>query len=143
MIKNIFIVTQKYFNSHSWIIKFAQKKFIKTDIKNEADCFLLNTCNIREKAAEKVYSDIGRIKKINKDRNKKDYKLVELQMERVHKGIQNADKEDLIIFSDEDEIPNPYQINYFKKDDYKFGFFLQNMYFYKINICLIYSSLFN
>ena len=35
----------------------------KTDIKNEADCFVLNTCHIREKATEKVYHEIGRVKK--------------------------------------------------------------------------------
>jgi len=37
--------------------------FIKTKIKNEADCFVLNTCHIREKATEKVYHEIGRVKK--------------------------------------------------------------------------------
>jgi len=37
--------------------------FKKTDIKNEADCFVLNTCHIREKATEKVYDEIGRVKK--------------------------------------------------------------------------------
>ena len=36
----------------------------KTKILNEADCYVLNTCHIREKATEKVYHDIGRIKKI-------------------------------------------------------------------------------
>tara|TARA_B100001971_G_C18210280_1_gene550238 strand:+ start:29 stop:1327 length:1299 start_codon:yes stop_codon:yes gene_type:complete len=35
----------------------------KTDAKNEADCFVLNTCHIREKATEKVYHEIGRVKK--------------------------------------------------------------------------------
>jgi len=35
----------------------------KTDIKKEADCFVLNTCHIREKATEKVYDEIGRVKK--------------------------------------------------------------------------------
>ena len=37
--------------------------FNKTDIKDEADCFVLNTCHIREKATEKVYHEIGRVKK--------------------------------------------------------------------------------
>ncbi len=37
--------------------------FNKTDIKQEADCFVLNTCHIREKATEKVYHEIGRVKK--------------------------------------------------------------------------------
>ena len=29
----------------------------------EADCYILNTCHIREKATDKVYHDIGRVKK--------------------------------------------------------------------------------
>jgi len=37
--------------------------FNKTDIKKEADCFVLNTCHIREKATEKVYHEVGRVKK--------------------------------------------------------------------------------
>ena len=37
--------------------------FSKTEIKKEADCFVLNTCHIREKATEKVYHEIGRVKK--------------------------------------------------------------------------------
>jgi len=37
--------------------------FDKTEDKLEADCFVLNTCHIREKATEKVYDEIGRIKK--------------------------------------------------------------------------------
>ena len=37
--------------------------FEKTNEKQEADCFVLNTCHIREKATEKVYHEIGRVKK--------------------------------------------------------------------------------
>ena len=37
--------------------------FAKTDVKNQADCYVLNTCHIREKATEKVYHEIGRVKK--------------------------------------------------------------------------------
>ena len=35
----------------------------KTNSLKEADCYVLNTCHIREKATEKVYHDIGRVKK--------------------------------------------------------------------------------
>ncbi len=35
----------------------------KTEIYEEADCYLLNTCHIRDKAKEKVYHEIGRVKK--------------------------------------------------------------------------------
>ena len=44
--------------------------FEKTDIKNQADCFVLNTWHIREKATEKVYHEIGRVKKDFKNSKK-------------------------------------------------------------------------
>ena len=44
--------------------------FNKTDIKKEADCIVLNTCHIRDKATEKVYHEIGRLKKYFKNLKK-------------------------------------------------------------------------
>ena len=41
----------------------------KVESIEDADCYVLNKCHIREKATEKVYHDIGRVKK--KFRNKK------------------------------------------------------------------------
>ena len=38
--------------------------YAQTDRADDADLILLNTCHIREKAAEKVYSEIGRLKKL-------------------------------------------------------------------------------
>ena len=40
-----------------------------TNLK-EANCYVLNTCHIREKATEKVYHDIGRVKKEFRNRSK-------------------------------------------------------------------------
>ena len=37
--------------------------YLKTKNLAEADCYVLNTCHIREKATDKVYHDIGRLKK--------------------------------------------------------------------------------
>ena len=37
--------------------------FIKTENLEETNCYLLNTCHIRDKAKEKVYHEIGRVKK--------------------------------------------------------------------------------
>ena len=34
------------------------------DAPDKADMVILNTCHIREKAAEKVYSELGRLKKL-------------------------------------------------------------------------------
>ena len=42
----------------------------KTNEPSKADCYVLNTCHIREKATDKVYHDIGRIKKNFKDKKK-------------------------------------------------------------------------
>ena len=55
---------------------FLQKNYETTDDIDSADLIVLNTCHIREKAAEKLYSDIGRINKINKKKSKENYKLV-------------------------------------------------------------------
>jgi len=43
--------------------------YTATNNPSEADCYVLNTCHIREKATDKVYHDIGRLKK--EFRNKK------------------------------------------------------------------------
>ena len=42
----------------------------KTEKYEDADCYLLNTCHIRDKAKEKVYHEIGRVKKILKSKSK-------------------------------------------------------------------------
>ena len=44
--------------------------FIKTDKQEDANCYILNTCHIRDKAKEKVYHEVGRVKKIYKKKNK-------------------------------------------------------------------------
>ena len=44
--------------------------FIKTFIQSDADCYLINTCHIRDKAKEKVYHEVGRVKKIFRNKKK-------------------------------------------------------------------------
>jgi tRNA-2-methylthio-N6-dimethylallyladenosine synthase len=42
--------------------------YVRVEEPGEADFVILNTCHIREKAAEKVFSDLGRLNKIKKER---------------------------------------------------------------------------
>ena len=44
--------------------------FKKTENYVDANCYLLNTCHIRDKAKEKVYHEIGRVKKIFRSKKK-------------------------------------------------------------------------
>ena len=44
--------------------------YFKTKNVSETNCYILNTCHIREKATEKVYHDIGRLKKEFRNKTK-------------------------------------------------------------------------
>jgi tRNA-2-methylthio-N6-dimethylallyladenosine synthase len=45
--------------------------FARTDAPDDADMVILNTCHIREKAAEKVYSELGRLRRLKEARDGK------------------------------------------------------------------------
>ena len=62
--------------------------FNKTDTKKEADCFVLNTCHIREKATEKVYHEIGRVKK--------DFRNLKKPLVIVSGCVAQAESEEMI-----------------------------------------------
>ena len=62
--------------------------FNKTKIRNKADCFVLNTCHIREKATEKVYHEIGRVKK--------DFKNLKKPLIIVSGCVAQAESEEMI-----------------------------------------------
>ncbi len=64
------------YDSNRIIDLFKYENYEVADEPKDADVIVLNTCHIREKAAEKVYSDIGRINKIKKNITKKNFKLV-------------------------------------------------------------------
>ena len=44
--------------------------YIPTRKLSEAHCYVLNTCHIREKATDKVYHDVGRLKKEFRNKTK-------------------------------------------------------------------------
>src|SRR5262249_7246620 len=50
------------YDSHRMADTLAPEGFAETATPNDADLVILNTCHIREKAAEKVYSELGRIR---------------------------------------------------------------------------------
>ena len=45
----------------AWRICWRRWAMPPTDAPDDADMVILNTCHIREKAAEKVYSELGRV----------------------------------------------------------------------------------
>lgn len=47
----------------------ASEGYVTTESVEEADLVLLNTCHIREKAADKVYSALGRLRDMKKERS--------------------------------------------------------------------------
>jgi tRNA-2-methylthio-N6-dimethylallyladenosine synthase len=59
------------YDSERMVEILATDGFNETNDIEDADLILLNTCHIREKAAEKVYSDLGRIRRIKTERQQR------------------------------------------------------------------------
>ena len=74
MLKKIFIKTfgcqMNEYDSNRIFDTVKEIGFEKTDKYEDANCYLLNTCHIRDKAKEKVYHEIGRVKKIFRSKSK-------------------------------------------------------------------------
>ena len=64
--KKLFIKTygcqMNVYDSERMAEALGSKGYVETQTPDDADMILLNTCHIREKAAEKVYSELGRFK---------------------------------------------------------------------------------
>jgi tRNA-2-methylthio-N6-dimethylallyladenosine synthase len=52
------------YDSHRMADTLAPEGYVETATPDDADLIILNTCNIREKAAEKVYSELGRLREL-------------------------------------------------------------------------------
>ena len=74
MSKKIFIKTfgcqMNEYDSNRIFDTVKEIGFKKTNIIDDANCYLLNTCHIRDKAKEKVYHEIGRVKQTFKSKKK-------------------------------------------------------------------------
>ena len=66
MPKTLFIKTygcqMNVYDSERMAAAMAAADYAEVDAPEDADLVILNTCHIREKAAEKVYSELGRLK---------------------------------------------------------------------------------
>ena len=66
--KSVFVKTfgcqMNVYDSERMMEALARDGYRKTESAGDADLVILNTCHIREKAAEKVYSDLGRLRQI-------------------------------------------------------------------------------
>ncbi|SMY08453.1 tRNA (N6-isopentenyl adenosine(37)-C2)-methylthiotransferase MiaB [Flavimaricola marinus] len=69
--KKLFIKTygcqMNVYDSERMAEAMGGEGYVQTDRAEDADMVLLNTCHIREKAAEKLYSDLGRLKALKLD----------------------------------------------------------------------------
>jgi tRNA-2-methylthio-N6-dimethylallyladenosine synthase len=64
------------YDSHRMADTLAPAGFSETADASDADLVILNTCNIREKAAEKVYSEIGRIRVLKQEAERQGRRLL-------------------------------------------------------------------
>ncbi len=64
------------YDSERMVEALVPSGFIETKEIVDADLIVLNTCHIREKAAEKVYSDLGRIRDIKIERETRGLRTV-------------------------------------------------------------------
>ena len=70
--KKLFIKTygcqMNVYDSERMAEAMAPEGYVMTEVAEEADLVLLNTCHIREKAGEKLYSDLGRMRPLKQAR---------------------------------------------------------------------------
>ena len=74
MKKKIFIKTfgcqMNVYDSNRIYDSVKKIDYERTEDSNNADCIILNTCHIRDKAKEKVYHEVGRVKEAYKNKEK-------------------------------------------------------------------------
>ncbi len=70
--KKLFIKTygcqMNVYDSERMAEALGGEGYVPTDRADDADMILLNTCHIREKAAEKVYSELGRFRPLKEEK---------------------------------------------------------------------------
>lgn len=76
MAKKLFIKTfgcqMNVYDSVRMADSLAASGYTSSDVPEDADIVVLNTCHIREKAAEKVYSELGRLRELQEEKRQTD-----------------------------------------------------------------------
>jgi tRNA-2-methylthio-N6-dimethylallyladenosine synthase len=90
------------YDAERMVDSLARENFVETTDVADADVVVLNTCHIREKASEKVYSELGRLRetKANATRNGRDMKIVVAGCVAQAEGdeiIRRADMVDVVV----------------------------------------------
>ncbi|MBA5776081.1 tRNA (N6-isopentenyl adenosine(37)-C2)-methylthiotransferase MiaB [Stappia sp. F7233] len=78
--RNVFVKTygcqMNVYDSDRMADALAPEGYSLTQVADDADLIILNTCHIREKAAEKVYSELGRLRLLKAEREKSGKRLM-------------------------------------------------------------------
>jgi len=151
MKKKVFIKTfgcqMNEYDSNRIYDSIKQIGYVKTENQENADCYILNTCHIRDKAKDKVYHEIGRVKKLYKDKKKpimivagcvaqaensemiKREKFIDLiigpqSYQKINIIIQNFDKENKVEETDFDSVSKFRYFDNIKNNNTKISSFL-------------------
>src|SRR5262249_45625879 len=90
------------YDAERMVDSLARENFVETADPADADVVVLNTCHIREKASEKVYSELGRLRetKANAARHGRDIKIVVAGCVAQAEGaeiVRRADMVDVVV----------------------------------------------
>src|SRR5436305_5720554 len=90
------------YDAERMVDSLARENFVETADADDADVVVLNTCHIREKASEKVFSELGRLRetKASAARHGRDMKIVVAGCVAQAEGdeiIRRADMVDVVV----------------------------------------------
>ena len=74
------------------MLELVNKEYFLVSSPDNADAILINTCHIREKAAEKVYSEIGKYAYL-KDSNKQSGKTLDNKKTKIKVPCTNKQRQ--------------------------------------------------
>ncbi len=90
------------YDAERMVDTLARENFVETTEATDADVVVLNTCHIREKASEKVFSELGRLRetKAKAARDGRDMKIVVagcVAQAEGHEIVRRADMVDVVV----------------------------------------------